>query len=706
MKQRTARLGADIGGTFTDAALEIGGKRFTAKALTTHKAPDDGVIEAVSHVLEQGQLDFADLDLVVHGTTLATNALIERRGARTAMLTTHGFRDVVEIGSEYRFDLFDLFLEMPKPLVARNLRLPVRGRLGAGGRELEPLNEEDIAAAIELLKRERIEAVAICFLHSYANIAHEERARQLIKKELPHVSITLSGEVAPEMREFDRFCTAVANAYVQPKMADYLVRLQERLRGLGLRNPMLMMLSGGGLTDLDTAAAFPVRLVESGPAGGALFAASVAAENGFKDVLSFDMGGTTAKICLIDKGQPQTSRTFEVARIYRFKKGSGTPIRIPVIDMVEIGAGGGSIAHIDRLGRLNVGPESAGSEPGPVAFARGGDRPTVTDANIVLGKINPAGFAGGKFALDTAAAGAAINRDLCGSLGLDVQEAAGAVGEMVEENMASAARVHAIESGKDIRNRVLIAFGGGAPLQVASVMAKLGMRRFLVPTGAGVGSALGFLRAPVSYETVRSLHQKLSSLDVVEVNALLRSMEEAARGIVQVAAGDAPLEVIRTASMRYVGQGHEITVTLPSLDFVASDNCRIAQAFEARYREFYNRNVPGVDIEVLTWSVLVTTPRPPAEDFGPMPAAYEPTPIQARDLFDPKTNTSVSHAIYWRDDLAPGARINGPAVIEEEATSTVIPRGITANILASGAILGELEPPRAHDHPSREATNA
>lgn len=688
-----ARLGVDIGGTFTDAALEVGGKRYTAKSLTTHKAPDDGVVQAMRAVLDAAGLDFGDLDLVVHGTTLATNALIERQGARTAMLTTAGFRDVVEIGVEYRFDLFDLFLELPAPLVERGLRLPVRGRLGVGGRELEALVDEDIEAAIQVLRHEKIEAVAICFLHSYASTAHEERARDAIRRALPHVSITMSGEVAPEMREFERFCTAAANAYVQPKMADYLLRLEARLKQLGLRNPVLMMLSGGGLTDIATAAAFPVRLVESGPAGGALFAASVAAENGLKDVVSFDMGGTTAKICLIDRGRPQTSRTFEVARIYRFKKGSGTPIRIPVIDMVEIGAGGGSIAHIDSLGRLAIGPESAGSEPGPAAFARGGERPTVTDSNLVLGRINPAGFAGGRFALDGAAARAAIDRDVGGKLEVPTQPAASAVVEVVEENMASAARVHAIESGKEIRDRVLIAFGGGAPLHAAGVMAKLGMKRFMVPLGAGVGSAVGFLRAPVSYEMVRSLHQKLSAFDAGTVNALLREMERKARDIVQVAAGQEPLQVIRTASMRYAGQGHEITVALPASDFAETDATALMSMFEERYREIYRRNVPGADVEILTWSVLVTTKTPPVRDWGAAPQAHVPAPRTQRDIYDRSADAPVSYAIYWRDDLRPGASMSGPAVIEEEETSTVIPAGMTATILPSGAILSEIGTP-------------
>ncbi|TWB85306.1 N-methylhydantoinase A [Bradyrhizobium macuxiense] len=701
-----AKLGVDIGGTFTDAALEVEGKRFTTKTLTTHQSPDDGVIEAVGAVLKNAGMTYSDLELVVHGTTLATNALIERRGARTAMLTTEGFRDVIEIGQEFRFDLFDLFLELPAPLISRELRLPIRERIGVGGRELLPLNESDVAAAIEILKREKIESVAICFLHSYANTAHEERVRDLIKAVLPDLSITISGEVAPEMREFERFCTAVANAYVQPKMANYLFRLDQRLRELGLRSPVLMMLSGGGLTDIATAAAFPVRLVESGPAGGALFAASIAAENGLDDVISFDMGGTTAKICLIDNGRPQTSRTFEVARVYRFKKGSGTPIKIPVIEMVEIGAGGGSIAHVDSLGRLTIGPESAGSEPGPAAFSRGGKRPTVTDANLVLRKINPAGFAGGKFALNRGASVAAIETCLSGELRLDSHVAAAAVAEMVEENMASATRVHAVESGKEYRSRVLIAFGGGAPLHAASVMAKLGMRRFLVPPGAGVGSAVGFLRAPVSYEVVRSRHQKVSALDALAINHLLAAMEKTATAIVRVAAGGQELSVLRSASMRYVGQGHEITVSLPSRPFRTDDSGSLAEAFADRYREIYKRNVSGADVEVLTWSVLVTTAAPPTTNYGAQLASFTPTPNSHRKVFDGRSSCEKLYAIFWRLDLKPGAAIQGPAIVEEDETSTVIPEGVTATVLASGAILGEVESARATFQATHEVHDA
>ena len=683
------KLGIDIGGTFTDAVIEFGDQRHTAKTLTTQTSPDDGVIAAMDLVLGQAGVGIGDLDLVMHGTTLATNALIERKGAKTAMLTTEGFRDVVEIGQEYRFDLFDLFLELPTPLVPRDLRIPIRERLGAGGRLLRPLSEADVASAIDVLKNNNVESVAVCLMHSYANPIHEERIAEMIRAALPDISVSISGEVAPEMREFERFCTACANAYVQPKMAAYLLRLKERLKENGLTCPLLMMLSGGGLTDIATAAAFPIRFVESGPAGGALFAASIATENGLSDVVSFDMGGTTAKICLIDDGTPQTSRTFEVARVYRHKKGSGTPVRIPVIDMVEIGSGGGSLAKLDSLGRVAVGPESAGSEPGPAAFGRGGDQPAVTDANLLLGRINPAGFAGGKFPLDGRASEIAMNEYICKRLAVSTREASAAVVEVVEENMSSAARVHAIESGKEIRDRVLIGFGGGAPLHVANVMAKLGMARFLVPVGAGVGSAVGFLCAPVSYEVVRSLHQPLACFDAEAVNKCLEEMSKAATRIVRRAAPGQSLTEIRSASMRYVGQGHEITVPVPNHRLTPQDDASLRDAFETKYREIYHRNVPGAEVEMITWSVLVTAPVPDVGVSKALPKSYNPEPNNYRTVFETGPVAEVDYAVFWRPDLKPGAQIIGPAAIEEEETTTIIPTEMQATVLASGAILGE-----------------
>ncbi len=525
---QSARLAVDIGGTFTDLAIEANGRRTTTKVLTTPAAPEQGVMAGVQTILREAGLRAEDIAIVIHGTTLATNALIERKGARTALITTEGFRDVLAMGNESRYDQYDLNIILPEPLVPRALRLPVSERLDNEGHVLQPLDVAGLRALVPLLRREQVESIAVGLLHSFVNPAHERQVRDILAAELPDVPVSLSCEVSPEMREWERFSTTAANAYVQPLMARYLKLLESGLREAGIAAPIFLMLSGGGLTTIATACRFPIRLVESGPAGGAIFSAHVARQCGLDSVLSFDMGGTTAKICLIDDFRPQTARSFEVARVGRFRKGSGLPLRIPVIEMVEIGAGGGSLAHVDSMGRIGVGPESAGADPGPACYGRGGLHPAVTDANLVLGRYDPERFAGGSMRLDPAPARVALEADVGARLGLSADMAALGVVEMVDENMANAARVHAIESGKTYEGRTLIAFGGGGPVHGFRVAEKIGIDRVLVPSGAGVGSAIGFLRAPVGYEVVRSLYQRFSSFDVAAVNALLDG--HAARG--------------------------------------------------------------------------------------------------------------------------------------------------------------------------------
>ncbi len=604
----TIRLGVDIGGTFTDVALEIGERRFTGKILTTPHAPEDGVLAALRSVAAEAGVEPGEVGVIIHGTTLATNALIERKGARTALLTTEGFRDVVEIRHENRFEQYDVNIDLPPPLVPRRLRLPVHERIDAQGEVLVPLDESSVARAIETLAAQQVEAVAVGLLHSFTNPDHERRVGDAIARRLPQVAVTLSCDVSPEMREYERFSTACTNAYLQPLIGRYLVKLARELVRAGFHCPLLLMTSGGGITTTETAIRFPVRLVESGPAGGAIFAACIAREHGLDQVVSFDMGGTTAKICLIDKAQPQTARAFEVARIYRFLKGSGLPLRIPVIEMVEIGAGGGSIARVDTLGRIVVGPDSAGSEPGPVCYGRGGQEPTVTDADVVLGRIDPVTFSGGKIALDVAAAKRATAERIAAALNLATEHAALGISEMVDENMANAARVHAIESGKDLRSRTLIAFGGAAPLHAARVAEKLGISRVLVPVNAGVGSAVGLLRAPVAYETVRGRLMRLGSFEAASVNRLFAEMRAEAEAIVRRGAPAAKLVEQRSAFMRYRGQGHEIAVALPVRDLTAADRSTIRELFEAVYRRLYSRAIPEVEIEILSWVVAVSAP--------------------------------------------------------------------------------------------------
>jgi N-methylhydantoinase A len=666
------RVGVDIGGTFTDVALETGERRFTAKILTTPQAPEDGVLAALQSVMAKAGVEPGEVGLIVHGTTLATNALIERKGARTALLTTEGFRDVLEIRHENRFEQYDINIDLPPPLVPRRLRLPIRERIDAQGEVLLPLDESSVTRAIEGLAANQVAAVAVGFLHSFTNPDHERQVGEAIARRLPDVAVTLSCDVSPEMREYERFSTACANAYLQPLIGRYLAELERKLVLAGFRCPLLLMTSGGGITTTETAIRFPVRLVESGPAGGAIFAACIARQHGLEHVVSFDMGGTTAKICLIDKGQPQTARAFEVARVYRFLKGSGLPLRIPVIEMVEIGAGGGSIARVDTLRRIVVGPDSAGSEPGPVCYGRGGEEPTVTDADLVLGRIDPTTFSGGKIPLDLPAAQRALAEQIGAPLNLATEHAALGISEMVDENMANAARVHAIESGKDLQPRTLIAFGGAAPLHAARAAAKLGISRVLVPVNAGVGSAVGLLRAPVAYEIVRGRLMRLGSFDAASANRLLAEMRAEAEAIVRRAAPAATFLEQRSAFMRYRGQGHEIAVELPVRDFTSADRSTIRELFEAAYRRLYSRAIPGVEIEILSWVVAVSVPS--EGDLG-APARERPSkpkPRSRRPIFDPDTGEFQEVAIYWRGDLAPGARIGGPAVIAEDETSTVV----------------------------------
>jgi N-methylhydantoinase A len=691
VRKAAGRLGVDIGGTFTDVALEvsdaIGERRFSAKILTTPEAPERAVIAAIREVLRDAALAPSDLSLIIHGTTLATNAIIERKGAKTAFITTEGFRDTIEIRHENRFEQYDVNIDLPPPLVPRRLRFVVPERINAQGKIILPLDETAVEHLADRILAEEIDSVAIGFLHSFTNPAHEQRTRDILTARLTGVAFTLSSEVSPEMREYERFSTACANAYVQPMMGRYLVNLEEKLQQDGFRCPLYLMLSGGGLTTVETAIRFPVRLVESGPAGGAIFASHIARQCRLESVLSYDMGGTTAKICLIDAFQPQTSRAFEVARIYRFKKGSGLPLRIPVIEMVEIGAGGGSIARIDQLKRITVGPDSAGADPGPACYGRGGKAPTVTDADLLLGRIDPLGLSGGRMPLDNDAAERAVQQTVAAPLDLTLPLAAFGISEIVDENMANAARVHAIESGKDARGRTLIAFGGAAPLHAARMAEKLGLDRVLVPSNAGVGSAVGFLRAPIAYEIVRSQLQRLDAFDAAAANALLTMMRAEAEAIVRRGEPKALLTETRSAFMRYRGQGHEIAVPLPVRAYRQQDADELRTAFEAAYRRLYSRVIPGVEVEVLSWVLLLSGPAPVDDsDIPPEPPRYTPQPARRRQVFDSDSADFIEVAIYERAALVPGAVIAGPAVIVEDETSTVVSRAFDARIDAYGYI--------------------
>jgi len=682
----SARIGVDIGGTFTDVVLEVGGAQFTAKVLTTHDGPDRAVIDGLNQALKASGVAPGEVEVIIHGTTLATNAIIERKGAKTALVTTEGFRDVVEMGSESRFDQYDLNIQKPAPLVPRRLRFGIAERLSVAGDVLLPLDEDALRKLGRKLKSLGVESAAIGFLHSYQNPAHERRAAEILTDAHPDLMISLSSEVSAEIREYERFTTACANAYVRPLIASYLDRLEGALAENGFTCPLFLMLSSGGVTRPETAKAFPVRLVESGPAGGAILAAHIAREAGLDAVLSFDMGGTTAKICLIDDGVPQPARAFEVARAYRFKPGSGLPLRIPVIEMVEIGAGGGSIARVDAMKRITVGPDSAGSEPGPACYDRGGEEPTVTDADVVLGRIGAKGFAGGAYELRPKKAEAALKSRIGAPLKLDARTAAWGVAEMVDENMSNAAREHATERGKDVAGRVLIAFGGSAPVHAARIADKLGIDRILVPVAAGVGSAVGFLRAPVAYELARTAYQRLDSFAPNLVNPILAEMSAEAARVVELGAPGRAREETRQAYMRYLGQGHEIPVPVPARKLALADGAGLRAAYEAAYRAKYGRLVDGVDIEVVSWIVTVSAAiaAPVALSAG---AGSGATSAGSRTLFDAETGESTEVAVYERDELGAGAAFDGPAVITERQTTTVVPAHFAARIDPAGNIV-------------------
>jgi len=687
-----ARLAVDIGGTFTDLVLALpGGRTLSAKALTTHDAPERAVLEGALEILGRAGVQASALGLVIHGTTLATNALIERKGARTALVTTDGFRDSLEIAYEHRFEQYDLYMERPEPLVPRPWRLEVPERMAADGSVLLPMDEAAVERVGETLAAEGIEAVAVCFLHAYRNAAHESRAREILSRFVPGGAVCISSEVCPEIREYERASTTVANAYVLPLMEGYLKRLERGLRDLGAAAPLLLMMSSGGVTTVETARRFPVRLVESGPAGGAILAQLLSAQNGIDRALAFDMGGTTAKIALIDGGKAQGARHFEVARAARFVKGSGIPVRIPVIDMVEIGAGGGSIARVDGLRRITVGPDSAGSAPGPACYGRGGTEPTVTDADLLLRWIDPERFAGGQIALSPGRAEAAVREAVASRVGMGTAEAALGITEIVTETMASAARVHAVENGKETADRVLIAFGGAAPLHAARMAQKLGIRRVLVPVGAGVGSAHGFLAAPIAYEVVRTRLLRLSEFDAEEANALFADMRAEAEAVVRLGAPVGALREARTAFMRYRGQGHEVAVDLPAESYGADGAARLHAAFEDAYRALYGRVIPKLEVEALTWTLSLSEPKPPPRRLAEPEPAPAPDPAGWRRLADPGSGEEVEAAIHAREALRPGARIAGPAVVVEAETSTLVPPGFTAALNAGGHILVERE---------------
>jgi N-methylhydantoinase A len=688
-----ARLGVDIGGTFTDLVVvdETTGAVSVGKVLTTPKDPAHGVEHGILTLLDDAGIRPGAVRAVVHGTTLATNALIERKGARTALLTTAGFRDAVEIRREGRYDMYDLFIDPPAPLVPRHLRREIPERVVADGTVLRPLDEEAARAEIAALAAEGVEALAICLLHAYANAAHERRLAVIAHEVAPGMAVACSSEVVPEIREYERASTTIANVYVTPLIARYLEDLERRLAALEVRAPLYVMQSSGGIALPPLARRLPIRLVESGPAAGALAAAHAAHRHGERRLLSFDMGGTTAKACVIDDGTPLVAREFEVARADRFKKGSGLPIRVPVIELIEIGAGGGSIARADRMGLLKVGPDSAGADPGPACYNRGGRAPTVTDADLVLGYLDAQFFLGGRMRLDRAAAERAIATEVARPLGLDVVQAAWGIHRVVNESMAAAARVHGIERGRDLRSYPLFAFGGAGPVHCWQVARILRVPRIIIPFGAGAMSAFGLLGAPLAFDFVRTGRSRLDTAQWGEVNRLFAEMEDEGRRVLG-AAGVAieDVRVSRIAEMRYVGQGHELEAAVPAGTLSAASIGAITESFETVYRTLYHRLPQGVPIEALNWRVTVAGPAPGITVAGAAVADRSAVRKGTRAAWFAEAGGFVDTPVYDRYTLAPGTELGGPVIVEERESTAVIGPGARCRVDAARSLLVEM----------------
>ncbi|MDA1098558.1 MAG: hydantoinase/oxoprolinase family protein [Proteobacteria bacterium] len=689
-------LGIDIGGTFTDVVLysRDGGRRLTRKILTTPGDPAAAVLAAVDQVLRDEAVAADDIERVVHATTLFTNALIERKGAKTALLTTAGFRDSLEIGRERKYDLYDLAAKKPRPLVPRELRFEVGERLLADGSVHQALDTDALPGIAAALQSAHVTSLAIVFLHAYRNGCHEQAAGARLAALLPDLAISLSSDVAPEIREFERASTTVANAYVKPLARDYLDALNSRLGARRITAPLLLMLSSGGLTHVGEVRRAPVHMLESGPAAGALAAADIGRTEGLEHILAFDMGGTTAKLCLIDGAEPAIAYRFEAARERRFAEGSGLPIRISAVELIEIGAGGGSIARLDALGLLKAGPDSAGAVPGPVAYGRGGTAPTVTDADFVLGYLAAEGFAGGAIDVDLPGSRAAI-QDLAGQAGLDGEKLAWGIHDLVNENMASAARVHIAEKGRDPRAYTLVATGGAGPVHAYYLARKLGIKRIVCPRNAGVASAFGLLLAPARVDRTAAFAAALDALDWAALETAYEELEAAARQVIADTGADAAsAQVQRLADLRNIGQGFELVVTLPPGPYTAASHDRLLDAYGQAYRLHFTRPPPHVPVAIAAIRVRLTARGVPVVDDPAQRPDQGPDRPPARQrqraVYFPETNGAVATAIHDRAALTAGETFNGPAVVEEAESTMVIGPGGRFQLSASGNLIIEL----------------
>jgi len=678
MSTQQLSIGVDVGGTFTDFFFHelTSGRIETEKLLTSAPDPEVNIVEGIRRGLQRLGRGGADIQSIIHGTTLIINAIIERKGARTGLITTKGFRDIIEARKEKRYDLYDLDIELPPPLVPRRDRLGVTERVSNSGAVLTPLDERELVNAVELLKSSGIESVAVCFLHSYRDPVHEKRAAAIIRERFPEFQVSVSSEVVPEIREYERFSTTVANAYALPLAAKYLNSLARRLEQIDYKREILVMLSHGGIANQEVGRKYPIRLVESGPVAGVFGAIKIAQENGVENLLSFDMGGTTAKLCIVDEQQPAITTEYEVARVHRFKRGSGLSLRLPAIDLLEIGAGGGSIAKLNALGFVEVGPESAGSKPGPACYGFGGHEPTVTDADLALGYLSAEYFLGGNQRIDLVRARQTIATKIAQPLGVEPLAAAMAIYQTVNENMANAARIYLSEKGADPEKYTLVAFGGAGPVHAAALARALGVRDIIVPRFAGVASALGFLVAPKSFEPVRSYICRLDSFDAAPVTALLEQMIDEGRAVLrQAEIADDQMAFQVKADVRYSGQKHEVTVPIDfGSDLKSLKPAHLIDCFEAEYRRIFGQTYIDIPIEVMSWRVVSSAPATKVEPGGLASSgqAYE-HPSSWRDVADADGTTASRWPVYRWSELPAAKKIDGPALIEDPYTTIVVP---------------------------------
>ena len=684
MQKGSYRLGCDIGGTFTDFVLlnDETGEFLINKCLTTPKDPSHAVEEGIHGLLERLPQFVPQIDEFIHGTTLVINAIIERKGAKTGLITTRGFRDVLELGREIRYDAYDIFAEYPKPLVPRSLRKEVSERITADGRVIVQLKPEEVSEVLDELRQLGIESLAVCLIHSYENPVHEMQIKEIVNKEAPGLSLSISYEVLPQIREYERSCTTATNAYVKPITAKYLAKLSARLESLGFKGKLFIMLSSGGITSVETAREYPVRIIESGPTAAVIASQHYGKMFQIKDMFCFDMGGTTAKSCLIQKGQAGLVSTFEVGRIQRFKKGSGLPIQVPVVDLMEIGAGGGSIARVSKMGLLQVGPESAGADPGPACYGRGGKDPTVTDADLVLGYLDPNYFLGGSMPLNRPAAEKAIEKKLAKPLGTSTIEAAFGIHDLINETMAAAAKTHIAEKGGNPNIVTISAFGGAGPVHAYGLAKKIGAPRILVPPLAGVGSALGFFTAPVAFDLSRSHRVSLEDADFEQIERLFRELEQEGAAVLQAAKKNQKINFERNLMMRFVGQGAETDLAIENRPFDQWKKEQVRKLFDDVYQKLYGRTYAETAIEFVNFKVRASLPQ---RSFQIPPLKNREKTIDdckkgERQAFSLVKREYIPFRVYDRFRLFSGAMISGPAIIEEKESTIIMGEDAVASV--------------------------